>query len=97
VHDFNFSRYALPGVTNEFTFYADKTGEHFGQCTQLCGLYHGLMFFRVKVVSQSQYAAWIATFNNPADAAAAKAAAKTTYQQTSAIVPAKGSTTKFGR
>jgi len=97
VHDFNFSRYALPGVKNEFTFYAQNTGTYFGQCTQLCGLYHGLMWFRVKVVSQSQYAAWIATFDNPADAAAAKAAAKTTYQQTSAIVPAKGSTTKFGR
>ncbi len=97
VKEFNFSRFALPGVKNQFTFRAVNTGTFFGQCTQLCGLYHGLMFFRVKVVSQSQYAAWIATFNNPADAAAAKAAAKTTYQQTSAIVPAKGSTTKFGR
>ncbi len=97
VKAFNFSRYALPGVRNEFTFYAEDTGTYFGQCTQLCGLYHALMWFRVKVVTQSQYAAWIATFNNPADEAAAKAAAKTTYEQTSAIVPAKGSTTKFGR
>ena len=97
VEAFNFSRYALPGVRNEFTFYAEKTGTYFGQCTQLCGLYHALMWFRVKVVSQSQYATWIASFNNPADEAAAKAAAKTTYQQTSSVVPTKGSTTKFGR
>jgi heme/copper-type cytochrome/quinol oxidase subunit 2 len=55
------------------------------------------MWFRVKVVSQSEYATWIASFNNPADEAAAKAAAKTTYQQTSSIVPTHGSTTKFGR
>ena len=97
VHDFNFSRYALPGVRNEFTILAKNEGTYFGQCTQLCGLYHSLMYFRVKVVSQSQYAAWIASFNNPADEAAAKAAAKTTYQQTSSVVPTHGSTTKFGR
>jgi cytochrome c oxidase subunit 2 len=97
VHDFNFSRYALPGVKNEFTILAQNEGTYFGQCTQLCGLYHALMWFRVKVVSQSEYATWIASFNNPADEAAAKAAAKTTYQQTSSIVPTHGSTTKFGR
>jgi len=97
VHYFNFSRYALPGVKNEFTILAQNEGTYFGQCTQLCGLYHALMWFRVKVVSQSEYATWIASFNNPADEAAAKAAAKTTYQQTSSIVPTHGSTTKFGR
>ncbi len=97
VKAFNFSRYALPGVKNEFTIMAQKTGTYFGQCTQLCGLYHSLMWFRVKVVSQSQYATWIASFNNPVDEAAAKAAAKTTYQQTSSVVPTHGSTTKFGR
>jgi cytochrome c oxidase subunit II len=40
VHDFNFSRYALPGVTNFFDLNAVKTGTFFGQCTQICGLYH---------------------------------------------------------
>ena len=97
VEAFNFSRYALPGVKNEFTFYAEKTGTYFGQCTQLCGLYHALMWFRVKVVSQSQYATWIASFNNPADEAAAKAGAKTADPQTSSGVPPNGETTKFGR
>ena len=51
VHDFNFSRYALPGVLNQFTFRAVETGTYHGQCTQLCGLYHSLMCFSVKVVS----------------------------------------------
>ena len=49
---FNFSRYALPGVLNQFTLEAVKTGNFYGQCTQLCGLYHSLMFFNVKVVSE---------------------------------------------
>jgi len=51
VHAFNFSRYALPGVLNQFTIRAVNTGTFFGQCTQLCGSYHSLMWFRVKVVT----------------------------------------------
>ncbi len=96
VKAFNFSRYALPGVDNIFTLRAQNTGTFFGQCTQLCGLYHSLMWFRVKVVSQSEYANWIASFNNPAAEAAAKAANKTTNQQTSSIVPSKPAYTNFG-
>jgi cytochrome c oxidase subunit II len=86
VKSFNFSRFALPGVNNEFTFYATKTGTYFGQCTQLCGLYHSLMFFKVKVVSASDYQAWLTANANPA---AANANQNATNQQTSANVPAK--------
>ena len=86
VKAFNFSRYALPGVLNQFTFNAVQTGTFFGQCTQLCGLYHSLMWFRVKVVTPTQYAAWLASFHNSAAAAAAAAATK---QQTSSVVPTK--------
>jgi cytochrome c oxidase subunit 2 len=86
IKDFNFSRYALPGVLNQFTFDAVKTGTYFGQCTQLCGLYHALMWFNVKVVTMPQYNAWLAKTSNPA---AAAAAAATTNQQTNTIVPTK--------
>jgi cytochrome c oxidase subunit 2 len=89
VHAFNFSRYALPGVLNQFTIRAQSTGTFFGQCTQLCGLYHSLMWFRVKVVSPAQYQTWLASYNNPAAEAAAKAAAKATRQQVSSVVPSK--------
>jgi cytochrome c oxidase subunit 2 len=97
VHDFNFSRYALPGVVNQFTFRAENTGTFFGQCTQLCGLYHSLMWFRIKVVTASQYAQWVTTFNNPAAAAAAAAAIKTTKEELASGVASKASYTKFGR
>jgi cytochrome c oxidase subunit 2 len=86
VRAFNFSRYALPGVLNQFTLHAVTTGTFDGQCTQLCGLYHSLMFFRVKVVSPSQYQTFISSFTN---AAAAAAASKATSQQTSSITPSK--------
>ncbi|HVA52643.1 MAG TPA: cytochrome c oxidase subunit II [Acidimicrobiales bacterium] len=86
VHAFNFSRYALPGVLNQFTLRAVQTGTFGGQCTQLCGLYHSLMVFRVRVVSQSAYVAWLASNANAAVAQAAQAA---TGQQTSSIVPTK--------
>ena len=60
VPEFNFSRYALPGVTNQFSFYVIHAGSFRGQCTQLCGLYHSLMIFQVKAVSPSAYEAWLA-------------------------------------
>lgn len=86
VHALNFSRYALPGVVNEFTLRAVETGTFNGQCTQLCGLYHALMLFRVKVVTPSQYDAWLKSHYNPTAYAAAAAATK---QQTSSVVPTK--------
>ncbi len=86
VHAFNFSRYALPGVLNQFTLRAEETGTFNGQCTQLCGLYHALMWFRVKVVTPSQYNTWLTSHYNPVAAAAAASATK---QQTSSVVPTK--------
>jgi cytochrome c oxidase subunit 2 len=59
VPEFNFSRYASPGYTTSFDFNALHTGDFRGQCTQLCGLYHSLMFFNVKAVTQTQYASWL--------------------------------------
>ncbi|HET9089748.1 MAG TPA: hypothetical protein VFN54_05545, partial [Acidimicrobiales bacterium] len=86
VKAFNFSRYALPGIDNQFTFRAVNTGTFFGQCTQLCGLYHSLMFFKVKVVSQSAYQTWLASFTN---SAAAQAAAAAQAGQSATYVPTK--------
>ncbi|MGO8864124.1 MAG: cytochrome c oxidase subunit II [Acidimicrobiales bacterium] len=61
VPEFNFSRYASPGYTTYFDFDALHTGDFRGQCTQLCGLYHSLMFFNVRAVTQAQYATWLHT------------------------------------
>jgi cytochrome c oxidase subunit 2 len=61
VPEFNFSRYASPGYNTTFDFDALHTGDFRGQCTQLCGYYHSLMFFNVKAVTQAQYANWLQT------------------------------------
>lgn len=87
VKAFNFSRYALPGVLNQFTIRAVKTGTFFGQCTQLCGLYHSLMFFHVRVVTPAQYQTWLA--QNSSSAAVATAAQSAQSQQSATYVPAK--------
>jgi cytochrome c oxidase subunit 2 len=58
LRDFNFSRYAQPGVTNIFDLNLVKTGTFNGQCTQFCGLYHSEMLFTVKSVSPSQFETW---------------------------------------
>ena len=52
VRDFNFSRYALPGVTNFFDLNVVHTGTYNGQCTQICGLYHSEMLFSVRAVTR---------------------------------------------
>ena len=96
VHDFNFSRFALPGVYNQFTFRAINNGTFFGQCTQLCGMYHSIMFFRVKVVSPADYQTWLKTFDNKKDAIAAKADMVALQQQLATGTPSKISNTKFG-
>jgi cytochrome c oxidase subunit 2 len=92
IRQFDFSRYALPGVRNTFNFDAVHTGTFFGQCSQLCGLYHTLMWFRVKVVPKDEFTQWIARFNTPAGARAAEAAALATKQQLSSLTPTKPAT-----
>ncbi len=58
VRDFNFSRYAQPGVVNYFDLNVLHAGTYFGQCTQICGLYHSEMLFSVRAVSPAQFAQW---------------------------------------
>lgn len=61
---FNFSRYAQPGVTNSFDFDVQRPGTYRGQCTQFCGLYHSLMLFQVKAVSQADFQSWVQQMQN---------------------------------
>lgn len=58
VRDFNFSRYAQPGVTNIFDLNVIHPGTYDGQCTQFCGLYHSEMLFSVRAVPPAAFEAW---------------------------------------
>jgi cytochrome c oxidase subunit II len=61
VRDFNFSRYALPGVVNTFDLNVLHTGTYNGQCTQICGLYHSEMLFSVRAVNPPAFSQWAAS------------------------------------
>ncbi len=51
---------AVPGYTTYTWFKALHTGTFRGQCAQLCGTNHAAMDAFVKVVTPTQYAAWLA-------------------------------------
>jgi len=52
---------AVPGRINHTWFKADRTGTYYGQCSELCGARHAFMPIEVKVVSDADYAAWLAS------------------------------------
>ena len=40
-------------------FRAEKPGDYYGQCAELCGKEHAYMPIHVKVLSQADYSAWV--------------------------------------
>ncbi|MDZ7592860.1 MAG: cytochrome c oxidase subunit II [Rubrivivax sp.] len=50
---------AIPGFVRDTWFRAQKTGDYYGQCAELCGKEHAYMPIHVKVLSQADYAAWV--------------------------------------
>jgi cytochrome c oxidase subunit II len=51
---------AVPGRLNETWFRAEREGIYYGQCSELCGNGHPYMPIAIRVVSEEQYAAWLA-------------------------------------
>ncbi len=68
---FGVKKDAIPGYINESWFKTDKIGTYRGQCAELCGTNHGFMPIVVDVVSEADYAAWIAGQKDSAAAAVA--------------------------
>ena len=52
---------AVPGRINHTWFKADRTGIYYGECSELCGARHAFMPIEVKVVSDDDYGAWLAS------------------------------------
>jgi cytochrome c oxidase subunit 2 len=50
---------AVPGRINETWFRATKEGVFYGQCSELCGAFHGFMPIAVEVVSKEAFAEWV--------------------------------------
>ena len=51
---------AIPGFVRDTWFRAEKTGDFYGQCVELCGKEHAYMPIHVKVVSAADYSVWVA-------------------------------------
>ncbi len=51
---------AVPGRINEIWFKAEREGIYYGQCSVLCGKDHAFMPIAVRVVSDADYATWLA-------------------------------------
>ena len=61
---------AIPGFVRDTWFRAEKIGDYYGQCQELCGKEHAYMPIHVKVVSQEDYAKWVDTEKKKAAAKA---------------------------
>ena len=67
---FGIKQDAVPGFVRDTWFRAEKIGDYYGQCQELCGKEHAYMPIHVKVVSAADYSAWV---GGKAKEAAAKA------------------------
>jgi len=50
---------AIPGFVRDTWFRAEKTGDFYGQCSELCGKEHAYMPIHIKVVSAEDYTKWV--------------------------------------
>jgi len=50
---------AIPGFVRDTWFRAEKTGDFYGQCAELCGKEHAYMPIHVKVLSAEDYSKWV--------------------------------------
>jgi cytochrome c oxidase subunit II len=60
VPDFLAKRDLIPGIDNTIEITPTRPGTYVGRCAEFCGLDHWRMYFTVRVVSEDDFAAWIA-------------------------------------
>ncbi|WP_435745667.1 aa3-type cytochrome oxidase subunit II [Microbacterium sp. PMB16] len=59
--DFLYKKDMFIGKDNSWSFIPTRVGEYAGKCAELCGEYHSMMLFNVKVVEQDEYDAYLAS------------------------------------
>jgi cytochrome c oxidase subunit 2 len=50
---------AVPGRLNQTSMFAEREGVFYGQCSEICGVYHGFMPTSVESVSLENYASFL--------------------------------------
>ena len=56
---FGIKQDAIPGFVRDTWFRAEKVGDYYGQCAELCGKEHAYMPIHVKVLSAEDYTKWV--------------------------------------
>jgi len=56
---FGIKQDAIPGFVRDTWFRAEREGNFYGQCAELCGKEHAYMPIHVKVVSAHEYSRWV--------------------------------------
>ena len=56
---FGIKQDAIPGFVRDTWFRAEKVGDYYGQCAELCGKEHAYMPIHVKVLSAEDYSQWV--------------------------------------
>ncbi len=56
---FGIKQDAIPGFVRDTWFRAEKVGDYYGQCAELCGKEHAYMPIHVKVLSAPDYSLWV--------------------------------------
>ncbi len=59
VPSFGVKQDAIPGFVRDTWFRAEKIGDYYGQCAELCGKEHAYMPIHVKVLSAQDYSQWV--------------------------------------
>jgi cytochrome c oxidase subunit 2 len=59
VPSFGIKQDAIPGFVRDTWFKAEKTGDFYGQCAELCGKEHAYMPIHVVVLSGADYSKWV--------------------------------------
>jgi cytochrome c oxidase subunit 2 len=70
IQSFGINQAAIPGFVRDAWFKAEKVGDLYGQCSQLCGKEHSFMPIHVKVLSEEDYTKWAAAEGKKAAAKA---------------------------
>ena len=50
---------AVPGRLNQVSVIIQREGVYYGQCSEICGVYHGFMPIVVEAVSLEKYLSWL--------------------------------------
>lgn len=55
----------VPGRLNQTSLLAEREGTFYGQCSEICGVYHGFMPIAVDSLSILEYLTWLSSMSLP--------------------------------